>query len=142
MRPSAPLILAELAVACGGPSNQPTVERRHSQIAGATSRRPAPLGLLAARGFGPRHRKRTSAMTTRLQLRPAAVQRATYQFWHAYVPPGYTVADLLVPTVWALQADRLRQHDLVRASAANGSFDVMLTVQNKWLAAWLADPHG
>jgi hypothetical protein len=81
-------------------------------------------------------------MTTRLKLRPAAIQRATYQFWHAYVPPGYTVADLLVPTVWALQADRLRQHDLVRASAANGSFDVMLTVQNKWLAAWLADPHG
>jgi hypothetical protein len=83
-------------------------------------------------------------MSTR-KLPPAAMNVPTvaglqYKSWHLHLPPGHEYDDLLDPQYWTMHANRLGLHDLVRVVAADGAFDVMLTVVRKTGSGIVVEP--
>ena len=71
-------------------------------------------------------------MTTKQILEKQLGHGADYQTQRYFVtlPEGHTLEDLFEPTYWAqvVQQNKLRQFDLIRVRANDGSFDTQITV--------------
>lgn len=63
-------------------------------------------------------------------IRQANVGGINHSFHFIELPPGYDFGDLFVAQFWGHYHNKLKEHDLIRVKAANGTFDVMLAIDS------------
>jgi hypothetical protein len=95
----------------------------------------------------PASRREDGRVVPLSQNHPLAV--ATYQTWTANIPSQYSIDDLLDPALWrnveiALQArtGRPKPGDLVRCTAADGSYDAWFVIRAVERGYQLVYSHG